>query len=129
MTASVARGRFSVTMAPAEGVDPRIGSLSLDKSYEGDLVANSVGHMLAIRSAVEGSAGYVAMEQVTGALHGQQGGFALQHIGLMDRGEPSLTVVIVPDSGTGALEGIKGQLEIEIADGVHSYRLDYTLSG
>ncbi len=77
---------------------------------------------------VKGSAGYVAMEQVTGTLHGRSGTFVLQHNGTMTRGIPLLTVTVVPDSGTGELAGLAGKMAIVIADGKHSYEFDYTLA-
>ena len=127
MTQIVASGTFVVKISPGGGVDPTIGSMALDKSYSGDLEASGIGQMLAFRTAVEGSAGYVAIERVTGTLNGRSGSFVLQHGGIMDRGKPSLTVQIVPDSGTDALKDLRGTLEIEIADGQHRYRLCYTL--
>ena len=127
MADTVATGRFTVAMRPEGGVDPAIGLMKLEKAYEGDLIASSVGQMLAVRSAVEGSAGYVAIERVTGTLHGRSGSFALQHDGIMDRGAPSLSVVVIPDSGTDALTGLTGRLEIEIRDGAHFYSFAYTL--
>ena len=99
-----ASGTFDVKMTPQtaeEGV--AVGRFSLDKQFHGDLEGTSKGEMLAISSAVPGSAGYVAMEQVTGKLNGKSGTFALQHTGTMTRGAPQLSVTVVPDSGTGEL--------------------------
>jgi hypothetical protein len=76
---------------------------------------------------VKGSGGYVAMERVTGALKGRSGSFVLQHSGTMTRGTPQLSVKVVPDSGTGQLEGLAGTLTIKIDEGKHSYEFDYTL--
>ena len=84
--------------------------------------------MLAAGTSVKGSAGYVAIERVSGKLHGRSGTFALQHSGTMNRGEPQLKIAVVPDSGTGELAGLAGTMSIQIADGKHSYELDYTLS-
>jgi hypothetical protein len=69
----------------------------------------------------------VAIERVTGALHGKQGSFVLQHYGIMDRGAPQLTITVVPDSGTDALAGLTGTMQILIEDGKHSYIFDYSL--
>jgi hypothetical protein len=102
---------------------------SLDKEFHGDLEGASRGEMLAAGTAVEGSAGYVAIEQVTGALHGRKGTFVLQHSGTMTRGAPRLTIQVVPDSGDGQLAGLAGVMEIEVADGEHSYDFAYTLPG
>jgi hypothetical protein len=103
--------------------------LSIDKQFHGDLEATSRGEMLSAGTSVKGSAGYVAIERVTGALRGRSGTFALQHSGTMTRGAPQLVITVVPDSGTADLTGIAGTMTIEIANGKHSYRLDYTLAG
>ncbi|MBB6189672.1 DUF3224 domain-containing protein [Rhodanobacter sp. MP7CTX1] len=126
-----AKGTFEVKMAPQpaqEGVgDASIGRMALDKQYSGDLEATAKGQMLATRSPVEGSAGYVALERISGALHGRRGEFALQHNGTMTRGVPQLTVTVVPDSGTGELLGLAGTLTITQTDGKHFYDIEYTL--
>jgi hypothetical protein len=101
--------------------------LTIDKQFHGDLEGTSRGEMLATRTAVEGSAGYVAMERVTGKLNGRSGSFSLQHSATMTRGAPQLSITVVPDSGDGELEGIAGTMRIDIADGKHSYRFEYTL--
>ena len=106
-----------------------LGRMSLDKQFHGDLDATSKGEMLTAGSAVKGSAAYVAIERVTGKLHGKNGSFALQHTGTMNRGAPSLVITVAPDSGTGDLEGLSGTMSIEIVNGKHSYVLDYELSG
>jgi hypothetical protein len=126
-----ASGTFDVKMIPQpteEGVgDASIGRMALDKNYRGDLEATGLGQMLAIRTSVEGSAGYVAMEQVSGTLCGRSGAFALQHSGTMTRGAPQLSISVVPDSGTDELLGLAGELAITIADGKHSYAFEYSL--
>jgi len=122
-----AAGTFEVKLGPLEGYEPTLGRMSIDKRFSGDLQGTSRGEMLSMRSAVQGSAGYVALERVTGTLHGRGGTFVLQHFGVMDRGAPSLTVSVVPDSGTGDLEGLAGTMNIIIAGGTHSYQFDYTL--
>ena len=127
MTAS---GTFEVKLKPQvdENVgDPTVGRLSLDKQFHGDLEAASKGQMLAVQGEVKGSAGYVAMERVTGTLAGHAGSFALQHTGTMTRGVPELSVMVVPDSGTGELAGLNGKMTITIADGKHFYELQYEL--
>jgi hypothetical protein len=101
--------------------------MSIEKQFHGDLVATSTGQMLTGMTEVKGSGVYVAVERVTGSLHGRNGSFILHHLGLMVRGVPQLTVSVVPDSGTGELAGITGTLNIIIADGKHSYDFAYTL--
>ena len=126
-----ARGTFEVklTPQPAECEAPAVGRMSIDKQFHGNLVGSSKGQMLTAGTSVKGSAGYVAIEQVTGTLHGRSGAFVLQHSGTMTRGAPQLIVSVVPDSGTGELAGLTGTLTIAIADGKHSYDFDYALAG
>lgn len=114
---------------PVENVgDPTVGRMSLDKKFHGDLEGKSRGEMLAVRTVTEGSAGYVALERVTGTLDGRTGSFALQHSGTMTRGAPHLLITVVPDSGTGELVGLSGQMRINIADGKHFYDFEYALA-
>src|SRR3954464_10002976 len=126
-----ARGTFEITMKPhppyhtGEGVS--LGRITIDKQFQGDLQASSVVEMRSVGTSVQGSAGWVAVERVTGTLHGRAGGFVLQHSGKMARGKAELSVTVVPDSGSGALEGIAGTMTIEITGGQHFYRFDYTL--
>lgn len=125
-----ARGTFKVNLQPQEDAHAaaaRLGRMSIDKSFNGDLQATSRGQMLAASTDVDGSAGYVALERVTGSLHGREGSFVLQHSGSMARGTPTLNVSVVPDSGTGQLLGLAGTLVITIAGGQHSYDFEYTL--
>ena len=98
----------------------------IDKTFSGDLDATSQGQMLTGMTEVKGSAGYVAIERVTGKLQGRAGAFTLQHTGTMSRGTPQLSVTVIPDSGTGDLAGLSGHMTIEISDGKHSYNFEYT---
>jgi hypothetical protein len=129
----IARGTFKVKLQPlafeGQGAESKLGRMSIDKEIAGDLVAVTQGQMLSAGTETAGSAGYVAIERVEGALEGRQGSFVLQHFGVMDRGAPSLKVAIVPDSGTGELVGISGSFDIRIADGQHFYELVYSLGG
>jgi hypothetical protein len=110
-----------------ETEDATIGRMLIDKQFFGDLEAASKGQMISTMGEVKGSAGYVAMERVTGSLNGRSGSFALQHTGTMARGVPSLSVTIVPDSGTGGLVGLTGAMTIQNDAGKHSYTFDYTM--
>ncbi|PYR90434.1 MAG: DUF3224 domain-containing protein [Acidobacteria bacterium] len=104
-----------------------LARMSIDKRFHGDLEATSTGEMLSAGTSVKGSAGYVAIERVTGTLAGRSGTFVLQHTGTMNRGTPDLTITVVPDSGTGDLTGLAGRMSINIDEGKHSYGFDYTL--
>jgi hypothetical protein len=126
-----ASGTFEVKLTPQATDDSPesalLGRMSIDKQFHGDLEATSKGTMLSAGTAVKGSAGYVAIERVSGALHGRSGAFVLQHSGTMTRGAPRLEITVVPDSGTEQLAGITGAMTIEVADGKHSYSFDYVL--
>lgn len=129
-----ASGIFSVKMLPQENAadtpptpGATLGRLRLDKHYQGELQASAHGQMLSAVTPTAGSAGYVAIEHVSGTLHGRSGSFVLQHHGLMTRGDKQLTITVVPDSGTGELAGLEGRLDIRIVEGQHFYAFDYAL--
>ena len=122
----IATGNFEVTLVP-QGGDAVLGRMTIDKQYHGDVSGTGKGEMLTAITEVQGSAGYVAIERVTGKVGLRSGSFVLQHSGTMNRGAQSLVISIVPDSGTDELKGIAGTLKIEIADGAHTYVLEYTL--
>ena len=127
-----AAGPFEVKLNPLEAynrdADAALGRMSIDKQFHGDLEATSKGEMLTAMGTAKGSAGYVAIERVTGTLHGRSGSFALQHSSTMARGEPAQSIKVVPDSGSGELTGLSGSMTIIIAPGgAHSYEFDYTL--
>lgn len=125
-------GTFEVKLVPQaheENVgDASVGRMSIAKQFFGELDANSKGQMLALRTDVKDSAGYVAMERVVGTLQGRTGSFALQHSGTMTRGEKQLSVTVVPDSGTDELTGISGTMEIEIVEGKHLYTFEFAFA-
>jgi len=124
-----ASGTFEVKLNPQDqGADMPVGRMSIDKQFQGDLDGTSKGQMLmASSSSVKNSAGYVAIEQVTGTLNGRRGSFYLQHNATMTRGVGELSIIVIPDSGTDDLVGLKGMLNIIIAEGKHSYEFEYTL--
>jgi len=106
-----------------------VGRMTIEKHFHGDLQGTSKGQMLmAASESVQGSAGYVAIEKVTGTLNGRSGTFCLQHNATMTRGVGELNVIVLPDSGTDQLVGLSGKMNIIIADGGgHSYEFDYEL--
>lgn len=126
-----ATGTFEVKLTPqpqeAEG-DASLGRMTIDKQFHGDLEATSKGQMLTAGTSVKASAGYVAIEKVSGVLHGRNGTFVLQHTGAMTRGATQLTITVVPDSGTEQLVGLAGKMTINRADGKHSYEFEYMLA-
>jgi hypothetical protein len=125
-----ATGAFTIKMTPQSWneSDQTLGRFLLDKQYSGDLEATSEGQMLSAGTAEKGSAGYVAIEKVSGKLQGRCGTFVLQHTGLMNRGNPELTIIVVPDSGTGELTGLGGTMILGNADGKKTYDFAYSLA-
>ncbi|MGA6983086.1 MAG: DUF3224 domain-containing protein [Candidatus Sulfotelmatobacter sp.] len=127
-----ASGPFDVKLTPQDDkLDPTLGRMTIEKTLHGDLDAISKGQMLTASTDIKGSAGYVAIERVTGTLKTpagpRTGSFSLQHFATLTRGAPELNIIVVPDSGTGQLVGLTGKMNIEIAAGKHSYTFDYTL--
>ena len=127
---SQATGSFDVKLSPLPSYDTSAGSplarFSIDKQFTGDLTATSIGEMLASGTA-SGSGVYVAVERVTGTLAGRTGSFVLHHTGIMNRGVPSLSVNVAPDSATDQLVGLTGSMQIIIAEGKHSYDFSYAI--
>jgi hypothetical protein len=132
VTSTRASGTFDVKLIPQpladKDADATLGRMSVDKVFHGDLEGVSKGEMLSAATNVKDSAGYVAIERVSGALHGRSGTFVLQHTGTMAKGAQQLTVTVVPDSGTGQLVGLAGKMSIEITGGKHFYVFEYTLN-
>jgi len=127
-----ASGTFEVSLAPQkpdnnEAERAKLGRMSINKRFHGDLEAISSGEMLSAMTDVQGSAGYVAIERVSGTLHGRDGTFVLQHTGTMTRGVPQLSITVVPDSGSGELSGLSGSMIIKIEASKHSYQFDYAI--
>lgn len=127
-----ATGRFDLTKTMEPPYDDAPGATIsravITKQFHGDLVGTSVTHMTQVMSPRDGSAGYVAVERVTGTLSGRTGTFVLQHNALGDRGDRSLSIVVVPDTATGELVGLRGKLDVDISDGKHDYFLDYSFA-
>jgi hypothetical protein len=126
-------GTFEVTVTPQEqsareGQMPS-GRFGLLKRFTGPLSGTAHGTMLSLGQPKPGNAAaYVALDWFTGTLDGRKGGFALIHRGTMTKtGATSLNVQIAPDSGVGGLEGISGELKIDVREGRHHYELTYTL--
>jgi hypothetical protein len=126
-----ATGSFEVNLQPLSNSevsdDPLFGRLLLTKKFSGDLAGSARGQMLSAGTGTQGSAGSVAIDRFTGTLEGHRGSFVLQHSGSMNRGVPTLSIMVVPDSGTDELQGLTGTLSINIIDGRHFYDFIYSL--
>jgi|SRR5690606_19559066 len=126
----VATGTFDVTLTPRaadSAGSERVGRMSMAKRFHGGIEGVGTGEMLTAMSPVEGSAGYVAMEEISGTLDGRRGSFVLQHSGTMNRGAPTLVISVVPDSGTDELAGLTGTMTVTVTEGEHRYEFRYEL--
>lgn len=126
MTSGTAHGRFEIVLTPGDGLLAETGRLDFTKVWTGDFAGEGVGVMLSAGDPSSGAAGYVAIETVTGSLAGRSGGFAFLQQGLMSDGQATIRYAVAPGSGTGALVGITGSLEIDPANG-HAWVLTYAL--
>ena len=124
-----AHGDFEVKLVPQSAADALIGRMSIDKQFHGDLVGVSKGQMLVAGTEIKTSAGYVAIERISGTLHERSGSFVLQHSGIMTATSQQQNIAVVPDSGAGQLAGLTGKMTITIAAGKHSYDFEYMLPG
>ena len=123
-----AKGSFTVTITPQETApDAPVARMLLYKEFHGDLEAIAHGEMMAAHEPLTGAGVYVAIDRVTGTLHGRSGSFLMAHRGTRNADGQELSIVIVAGSGTGQLTGITGTLGIEIADKKHFYRVEYEL--
>jgi len=131
-TASHASGTFDINLKPLPDEEKiaglKVGRMVFDKQFKGDLEGTSKGEMMTAAASVDGSGGYVAVERFDGTLRGRKGTFVLLHHGTMKRGgDFKVTIPVVPDSGTGQLMGLTGNLTINITNGQHFYEFDYAL--
>ncbi|HKQ60479.1 MAG TPA: DUF3224 domain-containing protein [Candidatus Polarisedimenticolaceae bacterium] len=124
-----ASGTFDVKLTTPPGVEEgaRLGRMTIDKQFHGELEGTSAGEMLTATTGINGSAAYVAFERVSASLQGRRGSFILQHSGTVTRGAQQLSVTVVPDSGTDQLAGLTGRMSIKIEGAEHSYEFAYTL--
>ncbi len=126
-----AKGSFDVKLNPLQVYNStaksKLGRMSIDKEFSGDLEGISKGEMLSSFGGVEGSAGYVAVEEVDCVLQGHKGTFVLQHNAVMSHGAQELNIIVVPDSGTGELKGLTGKMKIDIIEGKHFYEFEYDI--
>jgi hypothetical protein len=122
-----ATGTFTTRFEPLPIDDAALSRMLVEKTIEGDLTATGRAEMLSVGTPIDGSAGYVAIDRITGTLHGRRGSFVLQHYGLMDRGAGTLVVEVVPDSGTDELTGLSGAFQIDNSSDAHRYVFDYDI--
>ena len=105
----------------------KLARTHLTKTFTGDVEGTSVVEILTVHNP-DGPAAYVGIERVDAAVHGKRGTFVLQHNASVVDGVPSLAITVVPGTGSGALEGLRGNAKVTIdSEGTHTLELDYTL--
>jgi hypothetical protein len=125
---TVARGEFDVKLAAQQDEERfAMGRMTIAKQFHGDIEGTSVGQMLSWLNAAGDSGGYVALERLTGTLHGRKGSFALQHSSTALRGAQQQQIIVVPGSGDSELAGLTGTMTIQIKDRKHFYEFSYRL--
>jgi hypothetical protein len=124
------KGPFEVKSTPlaTDEVCVAVGVMRMrfDKQFSGALEANGIVSMMGMMNQELGSGAYVALERITGTLEGRKGSFSMQHSSSMNRSKPTQAIRVVPDSGTGELLGLKGEMTIDILEGgKHFYNFTY----
>jgi hypothetical protein len=90
---------------PAEG--PALTRIHVEEGFSGDISGDGVVEFLQAARA-DGSASFVGIERVTGAVGGREGTFLLQDAGTVADNIVSGNWFVVPGSGTGELAGLRG---------------------
>lgn len=125
------KGQFEVKSSalPMDQATVAVGAMRMmfSKTFQGGIEATSTVSMMGIMDQALGSGGYVALEKLTGKLDGVEGSFCLQHSSTMSRGAPAQMILVIPDSGTGGLKDLTGEMQIDIIDGQHFYTFNYEL--
>jgi Protein of unknown function (DUF3224) len=105
---------------------PKLTRASVGNAYVGDLAGEGISESLMCYPD-QASATYLGFERVVGRLGERSGSFVLSARGTWQDGAAATTWSVVPGSGTGELEGLRGdggyvagRDDTEIA-----YRLDY----
>lgn len=126
-----ATGTFEVAMSPAdpEVIEAGLGlsRYALSKTFTGGIQGVGTGQMLTGGPPGETTGTYIALERVVGTLDGRDGAFLLAHRGDMSPEGYSLSISVVPNSGVGALAGLRGEFALTVEGGEHRYDLSYTL--
>jgi Protein of unknown function (DUF3224) len=127
---TTATGTFDISLGPGPAeLDGAVSRFEFTKTFNGDLEGTSAGILLSAGDPKGGSAGYVAVETVSGKLGDREGRFVFQQFGTMLAGTQTLHYEVVPGSGEGDLSGITGRLRLTIDDdGTHHYELEYDVA-
>ncbi|MCI0699243.1 DUF3224 domain-containing protein [candidate division KSB1 bacterium] len=104
---------------------PKLTRVSVIKSYQGDITGEGkLEYLMMYRD--DGSASFVGLERVVGSVGGRLGSFVFQHIGVFKDGVATVTLIVVPGSGTGDLHGLGGEGGFTVGhQGPYPVTLDY----
>jgi hypothetical protein len=108
-----ASGRIEVQTydpQPYEEVDagPNLVEVHVTETFSGDIDGQgAVRFLQAVRD--DGSASFVGIERVVGSIAGRQGSFLLQDAGTLEGNTVKGDWFVIPGSGTGELEGLRGE--------------------
>jgi len=92
---------------------PKLTRASVKKTFHGDLNGESNVEYL-MSYAKDGSASFVGLERFVGSVGGRSGSFVFQHDGTFINGVAKDRYVVVPNSATEDLVGIRGQGEMSM---------------
>lgn len=87
---------------------PNLVRIHVEETFSGDLEGQGVVEFLQV-TGTDGSASFVGLERVTGAVGGRRGSFVLQDQGTVAGSTVSGTWFVVPGSGTDGLAGLRGE--------------------
>ncbi len=128
----VANSRFTIKSWDekpySEGRDlPKMTRAAVAKTFTGDIEGEGqVEYLMMYRS--DGSATFVGLERVVGRVAGKAGTFVLQRMGVFENGEAKESYSVVPGSGTGELQGLRGEGTSAVGHGMeHPLTLSYEL--
>ena len=111
-----------------DGLGARLTRARVTKTYHGEIEGTSVGELLMAYAEDTASRAYVGFERITGRVGERIGSFVLHHTATASGAGHAVSWSIVPDTGTGGLEGIRGEAQIVVLPkGGHSITLDYDL--
>jgi len=120
----LAEGYFDVTLTAQHDLSAPAGRMLIEKTYHGDMEGIGIGQMISKRTE-KGLSLYFAIEEFKGQINGKNGALTFVHKGVMDKYSETLTIEILAGSATGGLEGIYGEMRLNINEGRHLYVLDY----
>jgi hypothetical protein len=88
--------------------------------YHGELEGEGIIHYL-FADNPDRKGSFVGLEKVTGSVAGRSGSFIFQHTGTFDNDHIVDTLIVLPGSGDGSLQGISGTVLFDIPNHMETY--------